>query len=68
MVASDIDDLIPDNIAAGKPIVQETIPEVVGVLGATGCLNTDVPEDFLVVSDHLKENRRKPISAFVVPG
>ena len=34
-----------------------------GIIGSTGCLNANIPKDFLVVGDHLKKNGLKPILA-----
>ncbi|KAF7840862.1 pentatricopeptide repeat-containing protein [Senna tora] len=67
-VSPDIDDLVPHDVAGGEPVVQKTIPEMGGIVGTTRGLHTHVPEDLLVISHNLKENRRIPISASIACG
>ena len=63
MVTSDIDNLIPHNVAGDEPIVQKTVPEMGGIISTPGGLDTHIPEDLLVISHNLNQNRRIPISA-----
>lgn len=65
MVGPQIDYFLPDNVTRNKPIIQKTIPEVRGVICATGRLNANIPEDFLVIGNDLKKNRRKPMSTSI---
>jgi len=55
VVAANANDLVPDDVAGGKPVVEKAVAEVGGIVGAAGGLDADVPEDLLVVRDHLEE-------------
>lgn len=56
MVTPDIDNFIPNNITRSKPIVQKTIPQMSSVIDPSRTLNTNIPENLLVIGNDLELN------------
>lgn len=67
-MAPNVNHLVPNNITGGKTVIQHALPEMRRVVGAAGGSDADVPEDFLVVRDHLEEDRRVAVAAPVSAG
>ena len=47
--------LFLDDVVGGEAVVEEVVAKVGSVVGATGGLDADVPEDLLVIGDDLEE-------------
>jgi len=54
MVVVATDDLVPHDIARSEAVAEEIITKMHGVISVVGGLDTNIPEDLLMVGHDLK--------------